>query len=108
MAINNIKEAMNLDDFSKLKDSLIREKALSESQQEKRNSAVDKLETVLKSVDEKIIEELKNYGLNIDLVLNPDYVKLKSDKEYLEEYQKQLIQVITKVRESLKGLLTTN
>ena len=100
-----IDESIKLEDVSKLRDRLLEEKVTAKNQQTRREEAVDKVKKALGKIPEGVIEELRNSGLVLDSVISPDFEKLKSDKEYLEQYKVDSMKLISTISERLKALL---
>lgn len=100
-----VEETIKLEDVSKLRDKLLEEKVTAKNQQTRREEAVAKVKKALDKIPEKVIEELRNSGLVIDSVIAPDFEKLKTDKEYLEQYKVDSMKLISTINERLKVLL---
>lgn len=103
--INKDIEMKNLKDLSNLRDRLIREKTLAESQQEKTREAVNTVKKVIESIPSEIIDELKETMPEVIGVFNPDFDKLLEDDDYLEDYKSSAMILIQSIRTRLTGLL---
>lgn len=99
------KPSIRTEDLSSLRDRLLEEKVTAKNQQVKRDEAVDKVKTALAKIPKEKIEELRTLGFDVESVINPDFERLKTDKEYLENYKSKAIQLITKVTSRLESLL---
>lgn len=101
-------EMKNLKDLSSLRDKLIREKTLAESEKEKTKEAVNSVKKILEAVPAEMIKELKETMPEVDSVFSPDFDRLQEDDKYLESYKASAMVLINNIRTRLTGLLSDN
>ena len=98
MDVNNI-------DLRKVRDTIVAKKALYEENNRKLDEAVNKLKPILDSITDETKQTLASKGININLVTNVDYDRLKSDRDYLIAYKTELTKVINHMKQKLGELL---
>lgn len=104
--MNNLNVEMGKDlDLRKVRDEIVGKKALYEENARKLDESINKLKPVIDSISSETRQKLAMKGLSIDNILNVDYDRLKTDKQYLTEYKKELTSVILSVKQKLGELL---
>lgn len=92
-------------DFKELRDKLIGQKALYEQRQQMNKERVNKIKTMVEKVLEDYNELALREGLNLGILNNIDYEKMKTDKEYYSKVKRELGNTIINLSDKLKGLL---
>lgn len=92
-------------DLRKVRDEIVGKKALYEENARKLDESINKLKPVIDSISSETRQKLAMKGLSVDNILNVDYDRLKTDKQYLTEYKKELTSVILSVKQKLGELL---
>lgn len=104
--MNNLNVEMGKDlDLRKVRDEIVGKKALYEENARKLDESINKLKPVIDSISSETRQKLAMKGLSVDNILNVDYDRLKTDKQYLTEYKKELTSVILSVKQKLGELL---
>ena len=104
--MNNLNVEMGKDlDLRKVRDEIVGKKALYEENARKLDESINKLKPVIDSISSETRQKLAMKGLSIDNILNVDYDRLKTDKQYLTDYKKELTSVILSVKQKLGELL---
>ena len=92
-------------DFKELRDKLIGQKALYEQRQQMNKERVNKIKIMVEKVLEDYNELALREGLNLGILNNIDYEKMKTDKEYYSKVKRELGNTIINLSDKLKGLL---
>lgn len=104
--MNNLNVEMGKDlDLRKVRDEIVGKKALYEENARKLDESINKLKPVIDSISSETRQKLAMKGLSVDNILNVDYDRLKTDKQYLTDYKKELTSVILSVKQKLGELL---
>lgn len=104
--MNNLNVEIGKDlDLRKVRDEIVGKKALYEENARKLDESINKLKPVIDSISSETRQKLAMKGLSVDNILNVDYDRLKTDKQYLTEYKKELTSVILSVKQKLGELL---
>lgn len=96
-----------MSDISKLRDQLIREKGIYESQMAAANQAIQKFLQVIDGITEEEYSKMSNLGYSIDFLKTIDRDRLRADNEYVAqlsaELSEKLEQLFAKLEEEVNA-----
>lgn len=89
----------------KIRERLTEQRAIYKASLENSERAVKKIKSIIDSIDQDSIKQLELQGLNVSVVQSFDLERMKTDKEYLQESQAKLTDVITALHQFLEDRL---
>lgn len=93
---------IDVKDIRQLNEALVKELTLQEQKAKNHRKTVDKIKSTVAGFDEETLAQLREYGLYVDDLVNPDYERMYTDKEYFKYY----IQLIKQVSNQYKEVVT--
>lgn len=85
---------VSLEQINEVKEKLIREKAVYDTNKQRTETAIQELETYISKLSDEDIALLSNLGVSAEFVKSLDLQRLKEDEEYLENI-KNMLEVTT-------------
>lgn len=91
--------------FAEIREEIVRNKVLADQNLEITNKMVAQLKSYRDTINEDTVEKLKVHGIYMDNIINADYDKLATDREYLREIITEIRQVMDKFKEVVVEIL---
>lgn len=88
-----------------LRDKLIEKRALDAKKKKDSEQGCVEMEKLFSTITEEMKEEMAAAGFNIDTILNVDYEKLKTNREYNETYNRELNSFVGSLHKYLEELV---
>ena len=81
---------VSLEQINEVKEKLIREKAVYDTNRQRTETAIHELETYISKLSDEDITLLNNLGVSAEFVKSLDLQRLKEDEKYLEDVKKMI------------------
>lgn len=91
--------------FAEIREEIVRNKVLADQNLEITNKMIVQLKSYRETINDDTVEKLKGYGIYLDNIINADYDKLATDREYLREFIAEVRNVMDKFKDAVVEIL---